>query len=311
MSQFQEQKSQQKQSQQKRAEPATSPERIAVLGLGAMGERMARRLMAAGHVVTVYNRTPERARQLVQAGAKGAATPREAAMESRVVLSMVRDDEASRQVWLDSRDGALAALAPDGLAIEASTLTPAWVEELSRSVEMRGTHFLEAPVVGSRPQAEAGQLIVLAGGSPAAFEAARPLLEPLAAAIHHAGPVGHGAVLKLAVNTLFAVQVAALGEVLGMVRKAGIDEQRAVEILGGMPVTSPAMRAVSSLMASKTYDPLFPIGLVEKDLGYAVEAARRADADVPTTEAVRAVYRQALEAGFGGDNIAGVAQLFG
>ncbi|MCP1659423.1 NAD(P)-dependent oxidoreductase [Neisseria perflava] len=133
--------------------------KIAFLGLGAMGSRMALNLVKAGYALTVWNRTASACDELVAAGAKAASTPREAVQGAEFVISMVRDDEASRQVWLDDKTGALAALAKNAVAVESSTLTPDWIHELSTAMQIHGTAFLEAPVSGSRPQAAQGQLI--------------------------------------------------------------------------------------------------------------------------------------------------------
>ncbi len=284
--------------------------RIAVLGLGAMGARMAARLLDAGHSVTVYNRTPGRAEALEGKGARSAATPREAAEGAEAVIAMVRDDAASRAVWLAPETGALHALGDGALAIESSTLTPGWVAELAGAIAERGAHFLDAPVAGSRPQAEAGQLIYFVGGEAAAFSRAQPILEVMGGALHHVGPVGTGMVVKLAVNALFGIQVAALGEIIGAIRKSGADVERAVTVLGETPVMSPAAKGSAGLMLAREFAPMFPIDLVEKDFGYVVAAAEAVGASVPTADAVRAVFADAKRRGFGGDNIAGVLQLF-
>ncbi|MEM1126356.1 MAG: NAD(P)-dependent oxidoreductase [Bacteroidota bacterium] len=282
---------------------------ISLLGLGAMGTRMAHRLLGAGHAVTVYNRTPARAASLVDAGATHVATPREAAAASEVVVAMVTDDAASRAVWTGPR-GALAGLQPGALAIEASTLTPAWVHELAALVTSRDAAFLDAPVVGSRPQAEAGSLAVLVGGTEAEVARAQPVFEAIGGAVLHAGPTGHGAVLKLIVNALFGIQVAAVAELLAFARQAGMEETHAAELLGQLPVTSPAAKGALGAIVARRFAPLFPIDLVAKDFRYATEAASEADAPTPTAAAVRRVYEQAVEAGYGGDNVTGVAQLY-
>ncbi len=192
---------------------------VAVLGLGAMGRRMAKKLLEAGHDVVAYNRTGERARALEAEGATRAESPREAAARSDIVIGMVTDDDASRAVWLDANTGAIGGLREGAVAIESSTLTSAWVRELADAVTARGAGFLDAPVVGSRPQAEAGQLIYCVGGAAETLNKARGGLSAMGAAIHHVGPVAAGIATKLAVNALFGIQVAALGEMLGMVRK--------------------------------------------------------------------------------------------
>lgn len=278
---------------------------VASLGLGAMGARMAARQLDAGHTLTVWNRSPERTADLAARGARVAATPREAATGAEVILCMVTDDDASRTVWL-GEDGALAGLAEGSVAIEASTLTVAWVLELAEEASASGASFLDAPVVGSRPQADAGVLISLVGGGPATLERARPALDAYSGAIHHVGPTGHGAAMKLAVNALFATQVAAVAELFGALRTSGLDDERIVDVLAALPVTSPAAGGALHSISARAFDPLFPIDLVEKDLRYALELAP----DAPTTEAVRAVFAHAKETGQGGENITAVAKRF-
>src|ERR1700722_20275891 len=164
--------------------------RIAVLGLGAMGSRMAARLLGAGHQVSVYNRSAGPAHKLVAAGAVAGKTPRAAAEGAEIVIAMVRDNEASRAIWCDEQDGALRGLGAGAVAIESSTLTPTWVKELGAKLQQRGANFLDAPVVGSRPQADAGQLIHLVGGDADIFVRAKGVLSSLGSAAHHVGPVG-------------------------------------------------------------------------------------------------------------------------
>ncbi|WP_425146063.1 NAD(P)-dependent oxidoreductase [Deinococcus sp.] len=283
---------------------------VAVLGLGAMGSRMAQNLLRAGHEVVVYNRSPEAAASLEAAGATRAATPRAAAEGADIVVSMVTDDSASRGVWLDEEAGALHGLGAGTLAIESSTLTPGWMLELKGWIEARGAALLDAPVVGSRPQAEAGQLIYLLGGPASSVERARPVLEVMGGTLHHVGEVGQGTALKLAVNALFAVQVAAVGELLGFLHRSGLPEARAAEVLGSLPVTSPAANGALAQIVARTYAPLFPIQLAEKDLTYVLDAAKGVGADLPTSAAVHDVFQRAVQAGYGADQISGVAQLF-
>ncbi|MEL6615220.1 MAG: NAD(P)-dependent oxidoreductase [Bacteroidota bacterium] len=277
---------------------------VALLGLGAMGTRMGAQVLAAGHSLTVWNRTPSRADALVASGATLASSPREAASGAEVVVAVVRDDEASREVWTGP-DGAAAGLSPEAVAVEASTLTPAYVREWAEAVG--ATRALDAPVVGSRPQAEAAALVSLVGGTPEALETARPVLETWCKGIRHAGGTGAGATLKLAVNALFAIQAAAFAETLGSLRASGVDVQTAADFLGGLPITSPAAARLVGLMASGAFAPNFPVELVEKDLRY---AAGLASGDAPVTEAARGAFERAIREGYGGDDIAGVAQVY-
>lgn len=275
-----------------------------------MGSRMALRLLRAGHEVTVYNRSPAGAAPLIAAGAELAASPRDAAARCSVVISMVRDDAASRAIWLDAEVGALGGLREGSIAIESSTLSIGWVQELAGLVRQRSAEFLDAPVVGSRPQAEAGQLVYLVGGEAAALAEVRCLLSTMGSAIHAIGPAGHGAAMKLAVNAYFAIQLAALGEIFGLLRHCGLAEAEAAALLDGLPVMSPAAKAAAAAMVQRNYAPMFPIALVEKDLLYAAQAADGSGADLPLVRAAHGLFKAASARGLGGNNISGIAQLF-
>lgn len=284
--------------------------KVTVLGLGAMGARMAARLIQAGNIVTVWNRTTERASALVAAGAALAPDPRTAAQGAEFVIAMVRDDEASQAIWLDADTGALAGLEPDAVAIECSTLTVAWVRTLAAHHASAGRPFLEAPVAGSRPQAEAGQLIWFVGGDAATLSQAEHVLTAMGSAVHHAGAAGEGAAVKLAVNALFGIQVAALAEIVGGLKRSGADAARLLEILGSTPVCSAAAKGAIASMLSGAFPPMFPVELVEKDLDYARVSASAAGAATPMTEAAQAVFRHAIAAGHGRDNLTGVVRLY-
>jgi 3-hydroxyisobutyrate dehydrogenase len=170
--------------------------KVAFLGLGAMGSRMAANLLKAGHELTVWNLTPAAANKLVASGVKVATTPKEAAEGNEFIIAMVSNDEASRHVWLDGSSGALAGTKAGAIAIESSTLTPAWVRELANAATQVGVALLDAMVSGSTPQAESAQLVFLVGGDAESLKRAEPLLKALGSSIQHAGPEGCGALEK-------------------------------------------------------------------------------------------------------------------
>ncbi|MGN6551439.1 MAG: NAD(P)-dependent oxidoreductase [Pararhizobium sp.] len=284
--------------------------RIAFLGLGAMGARMAANLLKGGHDVTVWNRTRERAEPLAEAGAKTAVNPREAAARAEIVMAMVRDDAASETVWCDDADGALGAMTEGAVAIESSTVTIGWTEELARRASERGVVFADAPVSGSRPQAEAAKLVYLVGSDPETFRRIEPVLKSMGETIHHCGPVGTGAAMKLAINMLLGVQGAAMAEALGLLAKTGISAEDAVEIISSTPVASPAAKIAAALMAKGEYEPLFPVDLMEKDFANIAAAAWALQFEAPISEAVRGVYRKAVDAGFGEKNYPSVFELY-
>ncbi len=282
---------------------------IAVLGLGAMGSRMAANLLKAGHAVTVWNRTPGAAAVLLTQGAKQALTPREAAAAADLIIAMVRDDEASRDVWLAPDSGALAGMGKGTIAIESSTVTPGWIRELGAAVAARGVALLEAPVVGSRPQAEAAQLVYLVGGDEAVLKQAKPVLTAMGSTINHVGPLGSGALVKLSTNALLGVQVTVLAELIGLLKRSGVDAASAMQAIGGTAAWSPAANYLSGSMLTGNFAPQFPIELIEKDFGYAVDAAGSPEA-APTIAAARGIFQRAIAKGLGGENMTGVVQMF-
>jgi 3-hydroxyisobutyrate dehydrogenase-like beta-hydroxyacid dehydrogenase len=274
-----------------------------------MGSRIAMNLVKAGHRVTVWNRTSDKAGPLRDLGATVARDPRAAAAESEFVIAMVRDDDASRQVWLDPIEGALAAVPRDGVAIECSTLSLGHVRHLAERCASGGISFLDAPVVGSRPQAEAGRLAFLVGGDATVLERARPALGAAGDALHHIGPTGSGITLKLAINALFGVQVAAVAELFGWLQAAAIDLPAAIRIIGAMPTCSPVARAALEAMLSQSFAPLFPAELAKKDLDYTL-AAGGDRARLPLTAAGRDVFANAIQHGYGAENLTGVVRLY-
>jgi 3-hydroxyisobutyrate dehydrogenase len=283
--------------------------KVAFLGLGAMGSRMATNLLRAGHELTVWNLTPEPTQLLVAAGAKPAATPRAAAEGSEFVMTMVTNDGASRAVWLDAAHGALLGMSPGAVAIDSSTLTPAWVRELAGAMSKAGVMLLDAMVSGSTPQAAAAELVFLVGGDAGALQRAEPVLESLGSAIRHAGPVGCGAFAKLATNTLMGVQLAALAELIGMLKSQQVDAKEILDAVSATAMWNPHLTRDAKSMLTGNFETQFPVRLLEKDLGYAVQTGG-GEASMPTVSAVRSIFRKAIDENLGDLNMTAVAKLF-
>ncbi|ERK16305.1 2-hydroxy-3-oxopropionate reductase [Pantoea sp. AS-PWVM4] len=282
---------------------------ITVIGLGAMGSRMASNLLKAGHVLTVWNRTPAAVKELASAGAIIGKTPREAVASADVVLSMVRDDDASHEVWLDAEHGALAGMQPHSIAIESSTLTPGWIKTLAAEMAAHTRHFVEAPVSGSRPQAEAGTLVWFAGGEQDVIKKIQPVLLQMGSVVYHTGAHGSAALTKLATNALMGVQVTAIAEIIGILNQEGADVARVLNAVSGTSCWSPLAGGISGLMMSENYTPQFPSELIEKDFGYILQSTASGQ-DAPTLNGARAVFQRAIDAGQGADNMSGVVRLF-
>lgn len=283
---------------------------VALLGLGTMGSGMGHQLLKAGFELTVYNRTIEKAAALAAAGAKIAPSPREAVREANVIMSMVSNDEASRQVWL-GEEGALAGAQEGAILVECSTLSPGWVRELAGFAAARQLPFLDVPVNGSRDAAATGNLLLLVGGPVAAMEQIRPVLEAIGRQLVHLGPVGSSTAMKLARNMLVAVQTLALGEVLTLTQRAGLNMDQVTEILlndGGL--SNGLMKRNISVMRQKTYDkPDFFLQHMRKDVSYALHLAGEVGAALPTAAATREVYQLAGNQGHDHEEFAAVFEV--
>jgi len=283
--------------------------RIAFLGLGIMGSGMARRLLANGFPLTVFNRNVEKSKPFAAQGAQVARSPREAAAQAKVIISMVADDNASRTLWLGGT-GALAAATTGTVCVECSTVTVNWVRELSEVAGARGCEFLDAPVTGSKTQAAAGELNFLVGGSAPTLEKVRPVLAAMSKTIVHLGPTGSGALIKLINNFVCGVQVASLAEAMAMIERSGLDRAKALDILTNGAPGSPLVKAVSARMTASDFTPNFLLRLVAKDLGYAIQEGSKLSVELLTATAALEEFQNAIATGHGEKDIAAVVEPF-
>ena len=205
-------------------------QQIAILGLGTMGMGMAKNLLKAGFTVAAYNRTSAKAAPLGALGARIASMPADAARDADVVISILSDDDVSRKTWTGEH-GALNGAKPGAVLVESSTVTPAWIAEFALLAAERNLHLVDAPVTGSRLQAEGGQLIFLVGADAGILERIRPVLAAMSKEIVLLGPIGSGARMKLINNFLAGVQVASVAEAISWVERSGLDREQALKIL--------------------------------------------------------------------------------
>ena len=282
-------------------------QRVAILGLGTMGSGMAKNLLTAGFAVTAYNRTQAKAEPLAGAGARVAASPEEAARDADVILSMLSDENASRGAW-SGEQGALASARHGTVLIESSTVTPNWIGELAGMASARGLSLLDAPVTGSRMQAEGGQLIFLVGGDGAALDRVRPVLEAMSKEIVFLGPSGSGARMKLINNFLAGVQVASLAEAIAWIEGSGLDRDLALKVLKNGAPGSPLVGAISARMIEANYDVNFLLSLMDKDLRYAAADALTLGVDLRTSQSAEARFDEAIRAGLGDKDMSAVVE---
>jgi 3-hydroxyisobutyrate dehydrogenase len=272
--------------------------RLAFVGLGTMGGRMVRRLLAAGHAVTGYNRTAAKAQALTAVGLEVAPTPRAAAAVADVVFSMVTDSTALGAIALGD-NGIVAGLQPDTIWIEMSTVSPATTRELSAAVAGRGAHMLDAPVSGSPITLEAGQLSFMVGGEAAVLERVRPYLLAIGPNITHVGALGLAVTMKIATNLGLAVQMLAFSEAVLLAEKSGIARERAVEALLKSVIASPMVKYRGPFVLGMPAEALFDVGMMQKDLGLALELGRAAAVPLPSTALAQEVLTMARGANLG------------
>lgn len=269
--------------------------RIAWLGTGLMGRPMAERLIAAGHELTVWNRTAEKARPLAALGARCAPRALDAIAAGEAVFTMLRDGPATREALLDG--GADLA---GRRVVQMGTIGSGESRDLAAEVAARGGGYLEAPVLGSIPQAAAGTLLVFCGGDAALHARMLPVLGALGPEPRHVGAVGEAATLKLALNQIIAAQSAAFTLSFGMVRRAGLDPERFLEILRGSAFYARSFDArVARYLARDYAEPSFPLELLLKDVDLARAEAARLGLGTAGIDGVRELVAQAVARGFG------------
>jgi 3-hydroxyisobutyrate dehydrogenase-like beta-hydroxyacid dehydrogenase len=253
-------------------------------GLGAMGSRLARRLLEAGHAVRGYNRSAQKARALEPAGLTVAATPREAAEGAVAVFSMVTDDAALRAIALGP-DGLVAGLGRDAVLVEMSTVSPAVTREIGDAVAGRGAAMLDAPVSGSTITVEQGQASIVVGGDAAALERVRPFLAAMGpGGVTHVGGLGVAKTMKIATNLGLAVQMLAFSEAVLLAEKAGIARATALEALLKSVVASPMVRYRGPfVVGAMPREAWFDVGMMQKDLQLALDQAHATGVTLPTT----------------------------
>ena len=280
--------------------------RIAILSVGAMSSRVGFNLINAGYQVNLYNRTKEKATPLVKLGAQYYPTPCEAIQNCDVVISLTKDDLASHSIWLANDSGAINGLTRDQIAIECSTLSVKWAQKLATRLQVV-VPFLVAPIVGTLPNVEQKTITFLVGGEAKILTEVESVLRDAGGAtILNIGSISQAMAMKLTVNSLLGIQVAALAEALGMLGQYGIFKNQAMDFLSNLPTLSPAAKGYGNLMKLDNHTPLFPVDLAAKDFGYILESSPSA----PLAKATQEVLRLAIKHGYGSDNISALIELY-
>jgi 3-hydroxyisobutyrate dehydrogenase-like beta-hydroxyacid dehydrogenase len=267
--------------------------KVAVVGLGAMGSRIAARLLATGQDVVVWNRSAEKASPLVERGASRADSPAAAAREAEAVFVMVADPAALEAVT-EGSGGVLAGARPGTTIIQMSTVGPAHIAALAAALP-DGVELLDAPVLGGLTEVEAGTLRMFAAGEASLVERWKPLLSALGTVLH-VGPVGAGASAKLVANSALLSTLAALGEALALARTLGLSTEDAFDVLSTTPLAAQAERRRDAF-SSDEYPLRFELGLARKDGDLITAAAEAAGVDAKVARAVADWFAEAEQAG--------------
>ena len=269
--------------------------RVAFCGLGRMGVPMAARLLGAGHDVTVWNRTAERAGPLREKGAAQADSPADAAGRAEVVVTMLADAEALEQVVFGG-NGVAAGMSSGATLMEMSTVGPEGVRSLASRLPA-GVDALDAPVLGSVPQATEGTLKIFVGGDAAVDERCRPVLDPMGTP-RHLGALGAGAAMKLVANSTLGALMCGLAEALALADALGLEQDAVLDILAESPIGT-TVKSKRPLIESDTYRPNFSLALAAKDLRLVAEAAEQAGVELRLSTAARSWFERADAAGLG------------
>jgi 3-hydroxyisobutyrate dehydrogenase-like beta-hydroxyacid dehydrogenase len=279
--------------------------RVGFVGLGIMGAPMARNLKEAGFDVAVYTRTREKAERFAaEHGARFAATPAEAAQDADAFVTMVPDGPQVEEV-LFGENGAAAVLPEGTLFVDMSTISPSASRAVAERVAPRA--FVEAPVSGSKPGAEAGTLTIFAGGEPAAFERALPLFEVMGERIVHVGPLGHGQLAKLLTNTMGAVNAAVLAEAVRTAKAAGLDPDAFLEVAAGSAGASAMLNLKARPMFEERFEPpLFKLEHMLKDVRHTIDEARALGIELRLGPVAERLYGRAAENGRGEQDFSAV-----
>ncbi len=283
--------------------------KVAFIGLGIMGSRMARNLLKGGHDLSVFNRTAGKSNALEQQGARVAATAADAVRGADVVFTMLANPDAVSRV-ARGEAGFLDAMSLGSLWVDSSTVNPSFSREMAAEASRRHLHFVDAPVAGSLPVAEKGELVFLVGAEAQDFARCEPLLRLMGKTIRHVGGVGMGTSMKMVVNMLLGTSMAAFSEALALGRALGFSQAALLDVLVGGATTAPFIAAKRARIESGSFAPEFPLRLMYKDLQLAASTAFEHGVPLPTTNAVKEVFAMAFAAGLADEDFSAVVELF-
>lgn len=258
---------------------------IGFIGLGIMGKPMAKNLLKAGFSLNIYDINEAAAEEVAQAGGKRCSSPREAAENSGMILTMLPNSPQVKEVLM-GKNGVLEGMKPGSIVVDMSSIDPGVSVELEKAVSAAGGEMIDAPVSGGEPKAKDATLSFMCGGKEEVFAKVKPVLEKMGASVVLTGPIGSGNMTKLANQIIVAVNIAALSEALVLAAKSGVNPENVYNAIKGGLAGSTVMNAKAPMMLDRCFDPGFRIELHIKDLNNAVNASQAVDMELPLTQAV-------------------------
>lgn len=270
--------------------------KVAFIGLGIMGSRMAANLLKGGHNLTVHNRTAGKAEELVKQGAVWADTPAEAVKDADILVTMLENPEAVRKTAVGA-EGFLSNLKEGRLWIDSSTVNPSFSAEMAALADERDIRFMDAPVSGSKEPAANAELIFLVGARKEDLQEAQALFDLMGKKTIHVGGHGKGAAMKIMINQLLGQSVLAFSESLALGMAMGIDKSTAMDILLESPVTAPILKAFRSRIEEENYEPHFPLRHLHKDMQLFTDTAYEFGRAAPLTGTAKEIYALAKQQG--------------
>jgi 3-hydroxyisobutyrate dehydrogenase-like beta-hydroxyacid dehydrogenase len=256
---------------------------VGIAGLGRMGHPIAANILNAGFPTVVWNRTPDKAADLRDRGARWADSPADLAQSADIVLTSLADPAAVERVYF-APDGLLASAGPDTILVDLSTGSPDMARRIAAAAQERGAAFLDAPVAGSIPAATSGQLGIMVGGDQAAFNRCADVFAAIGKAAYYLGPSGNGATMKLVANGILATLVQALAEGVALGEKAGLAPADMFTVLNASSAAAPVVAAKAAAVSERSYLPAaFTLALMQKDLWLVLSLANELQAPMPAT----------------------------
>ena len=272
--------------------------RIGFIGLGIMGRPMAQNLLKAGFRLTVYNRSKPPVSLLVSLGASSAPSPKAVAESSDLVITMVTDSEAVKDVVL-GQGGVIEGAHPGMILVDMSTISPDVTRSVSAFLAAKGVAMLDAPVSGGDTGARDGALTIMVGGPSAAFETCLPVLQAMGKKVVHMGETGAGQFTKLANQILVACNMVGVCECLNFAKRAGLDVGKVIDSLSAGAASSWSLVNLGPKVAKRDFTPGFKVKLLQKDLRYVLSSAEDLDAPLPATALAHGLYKQLVDEGLG------------